>query len=511
MSAASNLIQKVIEEKFNFIYKCGNNIMFGDDKMYNRDYEEIQEECRSRDESVKVSLKAIKEEVQVWCRNHTKEEKDKKSSIYNRLDEWAKGLELTDKGGIKESTKNIEYFLKNNPRYKDNIKYNEYLKRLEIFGKPIEDEDVAVIATDIEEILGFYNRSKLECVIQSFSKDVSITYHPVKDYFKSVMWDGKERLETMLTDWFDVEDKPLTREMSKKWMIAAVKRIMAPGCKFDNILMLQGAQGIGKSLFCERLAVGFGYTENPPIDQPKEYVPLLTSNWIIGIDERGALGKKDQNIVKSFITRTSDQVRLSYARRDGSFPRHCIFIGSTNDEKFLNDYSGMTEGRYWIVECRSSDRSKIYKEFTREVVDQLWAEAYYYYMNDKDIELIISSRLYQDFVEDQKKYKTYSDDEAYMMLEDRMSRGYTSNEFTDEEFFIETLTHPSQYVGINSLDKIPTRYIKMYLNSYHLGKSTSQVSLFMSELGYERKRCYYGGTRKTELCWVRRNSDLFEN
>ena len=78
MSAASNLIQKVIEEKFNFIYKSGSNIMFGDDKMCNRDYEEIQEECRNKDESVRISLKAVKDEVQVWCRTHTKEEKDKK-------------------------------------------------------------------------------------------------------------------------------------------------------------------------------------------------------------------------------------------------------------------------------------------------------------------------------------------------------------------------------------------------------------------------------------------------
>ena len=45
--------------------------------------------------------------------------------------------------------------------------------------------------------------------------------------------------------------------MTMKWMLAAVKRILVPGCKFDNMLVLQGGQGIGKSTMCERLSKGF--------------------------------------------------------------------------------------------------------------------------------------------------------------------------------------------------------------------------------------------------------------
>ena len=72
-------------------------------------------------------------------------------------------------------------------------------------------------------------------------------YHPVKEYFASLAWDGVDRLPTMLHKYFGADNTPANAFMGKAWIVAAVRRVLHPGCKLDNILVLEGAQGILKS------------------------------------------------------------------------------------------------------------------------------------------------------------------------------------------------------------------------------------------------------------------------
>lgn len=71
------------------------------------------------------------------------------------------------------------------------------------------------------------------------------------------------------------------------------------------------------------------------------------------------------------MSRQEDKVRLAYARRAQSFPRQCIFIGSTNDDRYLKDDTGAR--RYWPVRC--STDSAIDTERLLNEIDQMWAEA----------------------------------------------------------------------------------------------------------------------------------------
>lgn len=74
-------------------------------------------------------------------------------------------------------------------------------------------------------------------------------YHPIKEYFSGLAWDGTERVDTLLIDYFGAEDTPYTRAVIRKTLVAAVARIYEPGIKFDSILVLNGPQGMGKSFF----------------------------------------------------------------------------------------------------------------------------------------------------------------------------------------------------------------------------------------------------------------------
>ena len=80
---------------------------------------------------------------------------------------------------------------------------------------------------------------RLECMDHIFD--------PVRDYLDSLVWDGKTRLDRWLVDYCRAADTPLNRAFGRKVLMAAVRRVRTPGCKFDFILVLEGEQGIGKS------------------------------------------------------------------------------------------------------------------------------------------------------------------------------------------------------------------------------------------------------------------------
>ena len=68
-------------------------------------------------------------------------------------------------------------------------------------------------------------------------------YHPIKDYFATLQWDGVERLDTLLIDYLGADDTPYVRAVTRKTLTAAVARVYEPGVKFDSILVLNGPQG----------------------------------------------------------------------------------------------------------------------------------------------------------------------------------------------------------------------------------------------------------------------------
>jgi predicted P-loop ATPase len=74
-------------------------------------------------------------------------------------------------------------------------------------------------------------------------------FDPVLDYLDSVEkeWDGTERLDERLTTYMGVRDTPLNRQIGRLWLIAAVRRAREPGSKFDQIPVLEGPEGLGKS------------------------------------------------------------------------------------------------------------------------------------------------------------------------------------------------------------------------------------------------------------------------
>ncbi|MGY6570566.1 MAG: VapE domain-containing protein [Salinarimonas sp.] len=195
-------------------------------------------------------------------------------------------------------------------------------------------------------------------------------YHPVIDYLDGLIWDGVPRLDTWLSDYCEVDDTELNREFGARFLIGGVRRIKQPGVKFDTMLVLEGRQGVGKSLLAARLAVRaewFCGNLNLNADA-KTKAELVSRAWIVECQELDGARKATLDAIKAFLATPIDTYRPAYAHTAGSFPRHCVIVGTTNEDAYLRDPTG--NRRYWPVKVGSID----IESFSRDV-HQLWAEA----------------------------------------------------------------------------------------------------------------------------------------
>lgn len=194
-------------------------------------------------------------------------------------------------------------------------------------------------------------------------------FHPVRNYLKSLKWDRLPRIDMWLSAAFDVEMTPLTRAIAAKFLIAAVRRVMQPGCKFDHMMILEGPQGIGKSRALQLLCGAAWFSDCVPMDlNGKDAAMALNGVWITEFAEIEHIIRVEIETLKAFLSRAVDRYRPPYARGFVERPRQGITVGTTNARDYLRDTTG--NRRIWPIKCRTAD-----PEWVALNRDQLWAEA----------------------------------------------------------------------------------------------------------------------------------------
>ena len=195
-------------------------------------------------------------------------------------------------------------------------------------------------------------------------------FNPILDYLDGLKWDGQKRIDTWLTVYLGAEDRPLNRAMGRKWLVAAVRRVRLPGCKFDNIPTLEGPQGSLESTLVRKMAGDRENFSDADILQSdkREQQELCEGVWFYEIAELSGLHKGEVEKVKAFASRQEDKARAAYARRVSVRPRTCVFVGTTNDDEYLQDQTG--NRRFWPIRI-----GRIDIEAFRRDRDQLFAEA----------------------------------------------------------------------------------------------------------------------------------------
>lgn len=213
-----------------------------------------------------------------------------------------------------------------------------------------------------------FNKDLIGQAVYAVSRRVIL--HPIRDYLNGLKWDGIKRLDNWLIDYCGASDTAYTREVGKNTLIQAVARSYHPGCRADHVLILEGAQGIGKSSVVRIL--GGEYYADIVIDaHNRDTVDAMRGAWFIEFSEMEVTRRAEAQALKSFITRTTDRCRLAYMQFTFDYPRSCVFIGTINPDamgEYLSDATG--NRRFWPVAC-----SIIRMDALRADRDQLFAEA----------------------------------------------------------------------------------------------------------------------------------------
>ncbi|WGV57807.1 virulence-associated E family protein [Brevibacillus brevis] len=211
------------------------------------------------------------------------------------------------------------------------------------------------------------------------------TFHPIKSYLESGVWDGVERVERLFTVYLGAPDTHYVRQVTRKMLLAAVARLYRPGCKFDQMLVLVGPQGAGKSSLLAKLGREW-FSDSLRTFENKEAGEHLQSGWIFEIGELSAMKKTEVEEVKAFLSKTEDRYRVAYDRQVTEFPRKCVFFGTTNTRDFLRDATG--NRRFWPIEV-APERAELshWTHLTEEVVSQIWAEVLCWFKAGETLEL----------------------------------------------------------------------------------------------------------------------------
>lgn len=196
-------------------------------------------------------------------------------------------------------------------------------------------------------------------------------FHPVREYLGKLEWDRVPRLDSWLTDVMGVAPTNYSSKVGRRWLISAVGRVMSPGCKADSVIILEGAQGAGKSTALGILG-GSWFMDTPFALGDKDAFQTIRGKWIVELGELDSFNKAESTKAKQFFSASNDTYRESYGRRSVDVPRQCVFAGTTNQSEYLKDATG--NRRYWPVAC-----TKVDLDLLRQIRDQLWAEAMFCY------------------------------------------------------------------------------------------------------------------------------------
>lgn len=307
-------------------------------------------------------------------------------------DNWQTALELDKQGKIKDTLDNIVLIIRNDSEL-ESIAFNKHRDGIDARdGLPWEqmkggwnDSDNAALKVYLSNKYGIYSPTKTKDAILAVAAERS--YHPIKEYLDHLPdWDGTDRVETLLIDYFNATDNSYTRAVTRKMMVAAVARIVQPGTKFDSVLILNGPQGIGKSTFFAKLA-GDWFSDSLTLTDMKDKAgpEKLQGYWILELGELAGMRKTDVEVVKSFISRSDDKYRASYGVNVESHPRQCIIVGSTNAESgFLRDITG--NRRFWPVRISGDGKRKAWQMSVYDV-EQIWAETLVIYAKGEKLYL----------------------------------------------------------------------------------------------------------------------------
>ena len=232
-------------------------------------------------------------------------------------------------------------------------------------------------------VIGFQNYLQGEFKLTNFNERVigpaidlymknNIKNEP-KEWMDSLKWDGTKRLPVFFTSYMGADASEYTQAVSKNFWISMVARIMRPGCKVDNMVVIEGPQGAFKSSALKLIAGEKWFTESTDsFGRGNDFYYVISGKILVEFSELSSFSKAGVNTIKKILSTASDRIRKPYDRNASDDQRTCVFVGTTNDDSYLRDATGGR--RFWPIKAGKIVLKEIEKDR-----DQLFAEAVHRY------------------------------------------------------------------------------------------------------------------------------------
>lgn len=315
-----------------------------------------------------------------------------KINISNALTNASLEITTDEKGKVIQTLENLEkIILSITP-----IAYNELTDIIEIRDKqgkikPLDKRDKELFRMEIEKRFKFKAKViDLDTAIVSASD--KFRYHPIKNQIIAVCWDEQPRAETFFIDVLGVEDNVYNRECTRKWLLASLTRLFDNGVKFDEMIILQGGQGIGKSTTLQRLSLGYYTDITEKISDEVTFKVMRT--WLVELSELSTMTKTDSDSFKAWLSATKDTVRKKYGSDPNDYPRTFTVLGTTNNKEILKDRTG--NRRYWLMYCDKDKIKSTIWSLDNKYILQLWSEVYQWYLNGENLLISDETKLHME-------------------------------------------------------------------------------------------------------------------
>lgn len=235
--------------------------------------------------------------------------------------------------------------------------------------RPVTDGDVASMYGLMEYGRGIRSMAQFKTAFEQFQMMPEQRFNPIEDVLADLpsvecAWDadghpsesctvgGEESMTysgRLMSLLLEAELTEYTREVELLMLRQLVARALHPGCKADSMVVLAGAQGIGKSTFARELALADRFFLDGMSKFDEEHKRRLVGKLVVEVSELEAFNHSDMSSIKQAITAQRDNIRMPYREFAADYPRTCIFIGTTNEGAFLTDTTG--NRRFLPVVC----------------------------------------------------------------------------------------------------------------------------------------------------------------
>ena len=368
------------------------------------------------------------------------------------------------------------------------IKFNEMSNLIEIKKdgkyKTLDNKDINLLKLDLSKKKKItFPTDDIKTAIYGVSE--TNKYHPIKQRIEPIQWDGIKRAETFFIDCLGVEDNSVNKEVTRKWLLACITRLYERGRKFDEMLILFGGQGIGKSTTLERLALDTFYTKVTG-KLNNDTILQTSQSWLVELDELSTLLRTPTQEFKSWLSSRKDTTRVPYEAQPIDFYKGFVVLGTTNDNKILKDHTG--NRRFWILECNKDKIKKSIFNVEEKEILQLWAEVRTWH--NKKESLLLS-------------------EETKKLMEDRTENYIIPIPYTDEIQSIINMKFPRNWKEIIH-GKYKFRLHKYVTDILNAGVSNEDISkdILLDDITTQELFFLLTGNYKTSLNGVQATKDF---